>query len=60
MRTFLSSKKAFTNWALILAAALLISTSIEGMKQENPAYPVPRPTVDKADSRILWQFDTGG
>jgi hypothetical protein len=57
---FSRCKKAVTGWVLILLGGLPILPSNEGMKQEKSAYPAPRPTVDRADSRILWQFDTGG
>jgi hypothetical protein len=51
-------KAAFT--PVLILMAVLMPASIAGIKQEKSAKPVPRPTVDKADSHILWQFSTGG
>jgi hypothetical protein len=52
--------KATLTPVLLLMAVLVIPASVMGLKQEKSAKPVPRPTVDKADSHILWQFNTGG
>ncbi len=55
-----SCKKAVYSSVLLLMSVLVMPASIAGMKQEKTASLVPRPTIDKADSHILWQFDTGG
>jgi hypothetical protein len=57
---FSSCKRAAFSWVLILMAVLPIPASIERLKQDKTATPGPRPTLDTSDSRILWQFNTGG
>ena len=55
-----SCKKAVSSSVLLLISVLAMPASIAGVKQEKPPRPVPPPILDTSDSRILWQFDTGG
>lgn len=48
------------SWTLIILVTLPIAGSTDRSKQKKQENAHQESAVDKADSRILWQFDTGG
>ena len=55
-----SCKMVVCSWVVLLMSMLVMPCSMAAAKLEKPCRALPHPTLNESDSRIIWQFNTGG